>query len=230
MVDMPEPTVDASLPSQPAGSSEPRLQRRRRAGRAKRRRIAALITVVLATPAVYFGVFRTGRCTDRVEPLAPTKAGEPMMFPTIRAKTLAGRCVVFPQETAGKVGVIFVAFEQGAQQDINTWIDPLIASYLESPDVEYYEIPMISTAYRPVARFIDGGMRGGVPADLHDRTATFYGDRSRFFSAAAITDQTRPYLFVLSRSGRVVYRTDGPVTTDSLEAARQAIDAETAKK
>jgi ATP10 protein len=197
--------------------------------RRTRWRNLAVVTLLLAPPAVYFGVFRQGRCTDHVGPIAITKAGQPMMFPTIHAKTLAKRCVVFPSETKGKVGLVFVAFEQRAQADINTWVDPLITDYLASPDVEYYEIPMISGAYRPVARLIDGGMRGGVPVDLHDRTATFYGDRRRFFAATAITDESKPYLFVLNRTGHVVYRTDGPATPETIAATRQAIEAEIAR-
>jgi ATP10 protein len=147
-------------------------------------------------------------------------------FPTIRAKTLAGQCVTFPDALAGRVGIVFVAFQQSAQSQIDTWLDPVISDYLNKKDVSYFEIPMISGSYRLVSRLIDSGMRSGVPDSLHARTATFYGERSAFFKTMGITDSTRAYLFVLSKDGRVVYRTSGRSSEDGVRLALEAIEAE----
>jgi ATP10 protein len=147
-----------------------------------------------------------------------------MLFPTVQANTLAGRCIVFPDETKGRAAIIFVAFEQRAQQQIDTWVEPFIGEYLERDDVAYYEIPMISGVYRPVSRFIDGGMRGGVPKDLHDRTATYYGKRGAFFDAMGITDQSKAYLYVLSRDGEIIFRASGSATVGDIESAKAAVE------
>jgi hypothetical protein len=146
-----------------------------------------------------------------------------LLFPTITAQTLANRSVVFPAETAGKVGLFFVAFEQEAQQQINSWVEPLLSQYLTSDQVIYYEIPMISGAFGMVSSFIDGGMRRGVPKDLHDRTATYYGPRQAFFDALAITDTSKPYLFVVDQQGRIVFRTAGWYNGIDAKAATDAI-------
>jgi hypothetical protein len=149
----------------------------------------------------------------------------PVTFPTIPAKTLAGRSVTFPDETRGRIGLIFVAFEQRAQQDITTWVKPLIERYLDAPDIGYYEIPMISSEYRSSAGQIDGGMRSGVPKDLHDRTATFYGDREGFFTSLGIGDQSVAYLFVLNQKGEVVFHTQGRANATDIAAVDAAIAA-----
>lgn len=124
-------------------------------------------------------------------PPAGTPAGPPL-FPTLAAQTLAKRAVTFPQETAGKVGLLFVAFERDAQEQINSWLAPLLQQYVFSDEVSYYEVPMISGGYGMVATFIDGGMRRGVPQTLHDRTATYYGPRDAFFKALNITELPSP--------------------------------------
>jgi hypothetical protein len=197
--------------------------------RLTKRRIFSLALLV-SVPTTAYVAARPNRCSDSVVlnnaygSDEGQSIGKP--FPTISAKTLAQRCVRFPEETKGKVGLVFVAFEQQAQQDIDTWVSPLIGDLLKNDDVSYYEIPMISGVYKPVSRLIDGGMRGGVPKDLHDRTATFYGKRADFFSSMAITDQSRAHLFVLSRDGRIMFRTSGPATVEKVAAARNALDQE----
>jgi hypothetical protein len=85
---------------------------------------------------------------------------------------------------------------------------------------------MISGAYKPVSRFIDRGMRGGVPKSLHDLTATFHGERREFFSSMKITDRKRAYLFVLARQGEIVFRTSGFATAGTVDEARAAIEGE----
>jgi hypothetical protein len=211
-----------------AVESKPSIKRRKRF---TSRRILALL-LLLGVPTTAFIAARPNRCSDTVvlnDSYANAGQGIGKPFPTVSAKTLAKRCVRFPDETKGKVGLVFVAFEQGAQQDINSWVDPFIGDVLNNDAVSYYEIPMISGSFKPVSRFIDGGMRGGVPKDLHDRTATFYGKRADFFQSMAITDQSRAYLFVLSRDGRIVFRTDGPATPEKISAARKALEMELAK-
>jgi hypothetical protein len=174
---------------------------------------------IAATISIVAGCGNTSK-----DPASPT-ASTQLLFPTLTAQTLANRQVIFPAETAGKVGLLFVAFEQDAQQQINSWIDPLLSKYLTSDQVIYYEIPMISGAYGMVSSFIDGGMRRGVPKALHDRTATYYGPRQAFFDALSITDTSKPYLFVLNQQGRIVFRTAGWYNGIDAQAASDAITA-----
>ncbi len=148
-----------------------------------------------------------------------------LLFPTVIAKTLANRAIEFPSQIRGQVGLLFVAFEQNAQQQINSWLTPLISNYLESNDVAYYEIPMISGTYKMAADFIDGGMRRGVPKNLHDRTATYYGPRDAFCNALNITDRSKAYLFVLDREGNIVFRAMGMATEQASQAANASIVA-----
>jgi hypothetical protein len=184
------------------------------------------MVLVVASTIGYITVLRPSSCHQRTSIVTtPANADGQSTFPSVAAQTLAGRCVAFPEATNGKVGLVFVAFERNAQYQIDTWVAPLIEEYLASPDVAYYEIPMISGAYKLAGRFIDAGMRGGVPNSLHDRTATFYGNRSPFTKAMNISDMSKAYLFVLDRDGRIVFRTQGSADPDQVSATRTAIEA-----
>jgi ATP10 protein len=217
--------LGSKTPSSKTPGVESFFQRVRKRRPSKR---IVLLALVLAAPTALYLDANSNRCSDSVtisSSSANSKAGS-VFFPTISAKTLANRCVTFPKETQGKVGVLFVAFEQGAQSEIDTWVDPVINNYLNDDRVSYYEIPMISGAYKPVSRFIDGGMRGGVPSKLHDRTATFYGKRSAFFSSMNISNRTHAYLFVLSREGRIVFRSSGSASAEQVADTIEAIEGE----
>jgi ATP10 protein len=196
----------------------------------KRSRALVVVAVLVVGLIAYRVVLGPSNCHQGSEVAVSERVGSDglVSFPTVQAQTLSKRCVIFPDETEGRVGLIFVAFEQGAQRQIDSWVSPLIGDYLDSPDVAYYEIPMISGAYRPVGRLIDSGMRGGVPRNLHDRTATYYGDRGAFFDALKITDKSAAHLFVLDREGRITYRTQGFSTPAEVDEVRSAIVAASA--
>ncbi len=146
-----------------------------------------------------------------------------MRFPQISAHTLSGRAVEFPAEVLGKPAVLCVAFRQGAQRIINDWFPPLLGELVGRQDLNYFEIPMISLGFKPVSRWIEGGMRGGVPGDLHDRTATAFSYRGGFCRALAITDRRVPHFFVLSAAGEIVHREQGAATIDAVGGIRAAL-------
>ncbi len=146
-----------------------------------------------------------------------------MRFPEVTGRTLAGRAVTFPAETYPQSAIIVVALRQQAQAVINAWFPPLLAELAVSSSVRYYEIPMIALGFKPVARWIEGGMRGGVPVNLHDQTATAYRFRRSFCRALAIADFTVPYFFVLSPTWEIRHREQGAVTAAKVQAIRQAL-------
>jgi hypothetical protein len=171
-----------------------------------------------------------GACATAQKVTSPaSQSAQYMRFPTVEANTLSGRTVVFPQATAGKVALLFVAFEQGAQTQINSWFPVLIDEILQQKQIEYYEIPMISGNYKLVSGFIDSGMRSGVPATLHDRTATFYGDRRAFFAAFKVQDLSAARLFVLNALGEVVFQAVGAATATSVGEVKRAIATASAR-
>ena len=147
----------------------------------------------------------------------------PGMFPELKGETLEGRKVVFPTDLDEEVNILILAFEQKAQPLVNTWANLILDEYEPRKGVSYYEIPMISTLYLPIAWQIDNWMRDGIPAHLHDNTVTFYGHRSPYFEMLEIEDKESCYLFVVDRRGNIKYRTQGPVSEYNEASFREAM-------
>jgi hypothetical protein len=95
-------------------------------------------------------------------------------FPEVAGQALSHDRVRLPGDLAGAPAVLLVAYERRTQDDIDRW-----SSFLERevPGLATYEIPTIpSLVWRPLAGWIDAGMRGGVPRELWARVVTLYED------------------------------------------------------
>ncbi len=139
------------------------------------------------------------------------------VFPNLKAQTLAGQDIVFPNDVQGKPTVICIAFVGDAQSLIDTWATPISAKY-PNQTVNYYEIPMITTAWSPFSSFIDGGMRSGVPKDLHKNVATYYGSLDAYKKDLLMPEKESCYVFVLDKKGVIRYVNEYVATAEKLDA------------
>ena len=95
-------------------------------------------------------------------------------FPTVAGSALSGERVHLPADLAGAPAVLLVAYRRGTQADIDRW-----SAFLgrEAPGLKALELPVIpALVWRPLATWIDGGMRGGVPRESWSRVVTLYED------------------------------------------------------
>lgn len=102
-------------------------------------------------------------------------------FPSVAGRALSGEVVHFPDDLAGAPALLLCAYRRRAQSDVDRWAT---FAARELPDLAVFELPIIpSRLWRPLQGWIDGGMRGGVPASLWGRTVTLYeeGEVARAF-------------------------------------------------
>lgn len=169
--------------------------------------LLALLTLVMPMPAH-----------------AQTSADLPR-FPEVRAENLLGESFVLPDDLPGEIRVIFVAFQQRQQPQVNTWLavgDALAADY---PGLRYFEFPTISWPYRVMKPIIDNGMRGGIPSrEARARTITLFTNVSRFVEATGLPGTDDVATLVLDAQGRICWFSTGPRTDESEAALRRAIE------
>jgi hypothetical protein len=145
------------------------------------------------------------------------------VFPELKAQTLAKQDMVFPKDVAGKPTIICIAFEGSAQSLVDTWTTPVLAKYPHQ-EVNYYEIPMIKSGYKIMRGIIDGGMRGGVPKDLHKNVATYYGGLSDYKTNLMMDKNGSCYLFLLDKSGVIQFVSEGISDAEKLDKMYAVIE------
>jgi hypothetical protein len=144
-------------------------------------------------------------------------------FPELKAQTLSKQAVVFPKDGLGKPTILCLVFDRPAQVLVDTWTVPILKKY-PNQAVNYYEIPMIKGAWGIMSGFIDNGMRGGVPKELHGNVATYYGSLSSYKTDLMLEDKNSCYLFLLDKTGVIQYVAEASADADKLAALYAAIE------
>jgi hypothetical protein len=89
-----------------------------------------------------------------------------MRFPTVTGANLQRKKLSLPQDFQGELNLVFIAFQQWQQTQVDTWIP--FARQLEETHagVRYYELPIIQRLNVLARTFINEGTRAGIPEPI----------------------------------------------------------------
>jgi hypothetical protein len=149
-----------------------------------------------------------------------------MQFPAVTGSNLQRKKVNLPRDFEGELNLVFIAFQQWQQNQVDTWI-PFARRLEENHSVvRYYELPTIQRLNALARTFINEGMRAGIPDPVaRERTITLYLDKGSFRQALQLSHEDDIYVLLLNRQGRVLWRSEGVFTEgkgDSLIAEIEA--------
>jgi hypothetical protein len=71
-----------------------------------------------------------------------------------------------------------------------------------------------------LAGYIDGGMRGGIPADMHDHVVTYYGKLGLYTGALRMKDRSLCHCFLRDHKGIIRWTGKGFADEESLDRMR----------
>ena len=134
-------------------------------------------------------------------------------FPDLAGESLSRKRYRIPADLEGRTNLVFVAFLQHQQRDIDAWLARLGDLESQYSGLYVYEIPLLPRYPKVYRRFIDGGMRAGIPdPKTRDRTITVYTDRSAFLGVAGLDGEDQIWVVLLDGEGSIVWSHIGPVT------------------
>jgi hypothetical protein len=146
-------------------------------------------------------------------------------FPTVTGSNLQRRKLILPQDFQGEHNLVFIAFQQWQQNQVDTWIP--FARRLEQshPEVRYYELPTIQQRNALARTFINEGMRAGIPDRVaRERTITLYLDKEAFRQSLQLPGEDDIYVLLLDRQGQVLWREEGAFTPEKGESLAAAVE------
>ena len=134
-------------------------------------------------------------------------------FPTINAELLSNEKVTFPDFLKGKKVMISIVFEKwGAymkpQLQSNDW-QTFWANELQPRGIDFYEIPMMSGAYKIGKSYFDSAMRSELPKATHEKIACFYGNKMKYAKALGIDDISECFICIIDEEGNILISTMG---------------------
>lgn len=139
-----------------------------------------------------------------------------MIFPELKAETLSGIDMKYPDDVKGKVTLILMAFKRETQRTIDSWLEPFSKAFENDTSVQFFEIPMLARQWILMSPIIDGGMRSGIPKQKHGNVTTFYGDVNKYCELLSIKDKSDGYIFLLDQKGVIQWRSNGFATEEKL--------------
>lgn len=147
-----------------------------------------------------------------------------MQLPSVQGRNLLRQKKSFPEDFAGSVNLVFVAFLRRHQDLIDEWVPIVEELANDYPDLHIYEFPTLPSS-GPIYRiFLNEGMRAGIPDHAaRERTVTLYLNKRQFRAALDIADEHDMWLYLFDRQGRVLWRTAGRAAEEKIDALRRSL-------
>jgi hypothetical protein len=147
-----------------------------------------------------------------------------MQLPTVKGSNLLRQKMIFPNDFAGNVNLVFIAFLRSHQDLIDEWV-PFVEELAQNhSELQYYEFPTLSRRGPIYRTFLNEGMRAGIPNKAtRARTITLYLDKSTFRKALNINNEQNMWVYLFSRSGKVLWRTSGRFSPEKGSALKNAL-------
>ena len=134
-----------------------------------------------------------------------------MTFPTVNGSNLQRAKLTLPQDFEGDYNLLFIAFKQWHQDEVNTWIPLAESCEAQFPGLVYYELPTIRSLNTFSRFFINEGMRAGIPnPKSRERTITLYLEKDDFRTALGLEDEEHIFALLIDHQGNELWRARGP--------------------
>lgn len=125
--------------------------------------------------------------------------------------------MTLPDDLEGDVNLLFVAFRMRHQRDVDRWLTELGDVETSHEGLAVYEVPLLVRYPSFYRRWIDDGMRSGIPDPrTRSRTVTVYTNRRRFLDEVGLADESEILAVLLDKEGRMVWTHVGPETQEAL--------------
>lgn len=160
--------------------------------------------------------------------------GPAARFPAVRGRSLLGVEMALPGDFPAAQTLAVIAFQRWHQEPVDRWIArAIVAGIPPTPRgapagmrAAVVEVPVLSAAWRPARRFIDGGMTAGIgDPDVLARTITIYTNVAAFQRALAIPGSDDVHALVVRRDGTILARGRGDPDDEAWEAVASALSA-----
>ncbi len=163
-------------------------------------------------------------CTLGVRGIAqqPAEKSGPPVFPVVSAYALNKSHVNLPADFAGQLNLLLLSFEREQQKDVDTWLPLATDLQKVNPSVRSYMLPIFSRQNMLYRWWENSSLRSSTDSQWLDFTVPLYVDKPRFRRDLKIYSEDRIIVVLADRAGRIVWRTDGPLT-DERKAALTAL-------
>ena len=152
-------------------------------------------------------------------------------FPDLSGENLNRQNVTLPKDCRGKKTILCMASSKKAEEDLITWQQPMYDKFIAKVgmfdseyDVNLYFIPMFTGINQPAYERAIKKLREDHQQPLYDYVLLFKGEMKIYESALKMTDDSKPYFFVLDKNGKVLLSTSGNFSEKKMEEIESSLE------
>jgi hypothetical protein len=168
--------------------------------------------------------FDNSRLQKRTKSL-PFDSEEKIKLPYVSGSNLLRQRVDLPADLRGELNLLFIAFHQWQQMEVNSWVPSVRKLEQIQSGFRYYELPIIERRNVLAQKFINEGMRAGIPDPAtRERTITLYIDKQAFMRALNMPDEDHICVVLTDQVGNVLWRARGENTKENSLSLQNSIE------
>jgi hypothetical protein len=155
---------------------------------------------------------------------------EGTIFPAMQCEDYNGKKVNLPIDTKNKYTLLGMAFSNGAEDDLKTWITPIYNKFIAKPDeadagafdvyVDYdinlYFIPMFTGLNQLTSAQSKQKIKSNTNKELFPYLLFYEGSKT-YKEELDFQKKDIPYFFILDKTGKIIYATSGKYDDKKLE-------------
>jgi len=151
--------------------------------------------------------------------------------PSFTGETLKNKTVTIPADTKGKFTFICFAMSAKAEQELETWLDPVYNKFIAKTglmddmyDVNVFFIPVFRGSNASMMESVKRRFNETAQEDVKDHVLFCKSDLEEVTTALQIMDDHTPYFFLLNAEGKIIYRTSGSFSEQKFDAIDDKIE------
>jgi hypothetical protein len=145
-------------------------------------------------------------------------------IPSVHGTTFSDNKVDLPEDLQGKVGILVVGFSTGSRDAVTDWGKKLAADYFDSPNVLYYEMPVLASVPKMMRGFVQGRIKSSVSDRGKPHFLPLIDNEMSWRALAHYNKPDDPYILLVDGNGRVRWQSQGPPTDATYATLKQQVD------
>ncbi len=153
---------------------------------------------------------------------SPTAAAQ--HIPEVHTTSFSGDLVDLPSMLQGKVAILVLGFSRGARQQTTLWGRRLPTDYFYSPDILYYEMPVLQS----VPRLLRGAVLRSIKSEVSPRSQPHFAplttDEQQWRSIVHYNQPDDAYVVLVDGTGLVRAQFHGQPTDAIYQELKHRVD------
>jgi ATP10 protein len=144
--------------------------------------------------------------------------------PALQATSFAEQTVKLPEVLQGKVGVLVLGFTHASQDAVTGWGKRLGVDYHDSPDVQYFEMPVLAAVPKMVRGMVIGKIKGSVPEPAKAHFVPILENEAGWRAVASYKSGDDAYVLLVDGQGVVQWQTHDAVSDAAYGRLKEQIE------